>query len=88
MTRKSSFKTWPRWTTTQRDRDDRPIGEVGMLEDVMMSDLIDDRVFVFTQSRLPIHGFYELDDRPFCHEIYALLKSIALRPGHHGHGNA
>jgi len=47
MTRKSGLKTWPpNWTTTQRNRDEKPIGEVGTLEDVMMSDLIPNKVFV------------------------------------------
>jgi hypothetical protein len=42
-------------------RDGQPIGEVGVLEDVMMSDLIDNKVFMFIQQwRLAIHGFHGL----------------------------
>jgi hypothetical protein len=33
----------------RHDKDDKPIGEVGSLEDVIMTDLIDNRVFMFMQ---------------------------------------
>ena len=76
MTRRSGFKTWPPvWTTTHHDKDDKPIGEVGSLEDVMMSDLIDNKVFMFIEYQgLRYMGFMGFDDPPFCHEIYRLLK--------------
>jgi hypothetical protein len=35
---------------THPDRDDKPIDEVGILEDVMISDLIDNKVFMFMQQ--------------------------------------
>jgi hypothetical protein len=76
MTRNSGLKTWPPlWMMTQ-DKDDKAIGEVGSLEDVMMSDLLDNKVFVVMQYQgLRYMGFMTFDDRPFCREIYTLLKS-------------
>jgi len=48
MIRKSGHLSWPpAWTTTRYDRDDKPIGEVGTLEDVVMTDLIDNKLFMF-----------------------------------------
>jgi hypothetical protein len=48
MTRKSGLKTWPPvWTATHQNKDDKPIGEVGTFEDVMMSDLVNNKVFMF-----------------------------------------
>ena len=77
MIRKSGYPSWPpKWTTTHHDKDDKPIGEVGILEDVMTSDLIDNKVFMFIQhGGLRYMGFMIFDDPPFCYEIYHLLKS-------------
>jgi hypothetical protein len=50
MLRKNGCRAWPPlWTTTSHYRDDKPIGEVGFLEDVMVSKLIDNKVFMFMQ---------------------------------------
>ena len=77
MTRKSGHPNWPPvWTPMNRDRDDKPLGEVGSLEDVMMSHRINDKVFMFMQHEgLRYMGFMSFDDPPFCAEIYRLLKS-------------
>jgi hypothetical protein len=77
MTRKSGYKTWPPvWTATRQDNDDKPNGEVGILEEVMMSNLVNDKVFMFMQHEgLRYMGFMVFDDPPFCYEIYRLLKS-------------
>ncbi len=77
MKRKNGFQSWPpTWTTTHHDKDDKPIGEVGILEDVMMSDLIDNKVFMFMKCEgLRYMGFIGFDDPKVCSEIYALLKS-------------
>ena len=77
MTRKSGSKTWPPvWTATRQDKDDKPNGEVGILEDVMMSNLVNDKVFMFMQHEgLRYMGFMVFDDPPCCYEIYRLLKS-------------
>jgi hypothetical protein len=76
MSRKSGSKTWPPfWTATPPDRDDKPIGEVGILEDVVMSNLIE-KLFIFMQHEgFRYMGFLTFDDPPFCHEIYSVLKS-------------
>jgi hypothetical protein len=82
MIRKSGYPSWPpKWTTTHLDKDDKPTGEVGILEDVMMSSLIDNKVFMFMQYQsLRYMGFMGFDDPPFCSEIYRLLKSNVGRP--------
>ena len=76
MTRRSGLKTWPpRWTTPNQDKDDKPIGEIGSLEDVVMSELIDNKVFMFIEYQgLRYMGFMFFDDPPFCYEIYRILK--------------
>jgi hypothetical protein len=77
MIRKSGYPSWPpKWTTTHLDKDDKPIGEVGSLEDVMMSDLIDNKVFMFMQYQgLRYMGFMGFDDPIFCSQICTLLKA-------------
>jgi hypothetical protein len=77
MIRKSGYPSWPpAWTTTRHDRDDKPIGEVGSLEDVMMSDLMNNKVFMFMQcDGLRYMGFMAFDDPIFCNAIYTLLQS-------------
>ena len=77
MIRKSGYLSWPpAWTTTRYDRDDKPIGEVGTLEDVVMTDLIDNKLFMFMLFEgYRYMGFLSFDDPMFCHHIYGLLKS-------------
>jgi hypothetical protein len=77
MIRKNGFRAWPpRWTTTSHLRDDKPIGEVGFLEDVMMTKLVDNKVFMFMQCEgLRYLGFMCFDDAKICSEIYIFLKS-------------
>jgi hypothetical protein len=77
MTRQSGFCTCPPlWTTTHPDKTDKATGEVGTLEDVMISELIDNKVFMFMQCEgLRYMGFFSFDDARFCSDIYVLLKS-------------
>jgi hypothetical protein len=77
LIRKSGYPSWPpKWTTTHHDKDDKPIGEVGTLESVMMSNLIDNKIFLFMQCEgLRYMGFMGFDDLPLCNELYRLLKS-------------
>jgi hypothetical protein len=77
MKRKNGFQTWPPlWTTTHHDKDDKPIGEVGILEDVTRSALIDDKFFLFMKHQgLRYMGLMTFDDPKICSEIYLLLKS-------------
>jgi hypothetical protein len=77
MKRKNGFQTWPPlWTTTHHDKDDKPIGEIGILEDVMMSTWINDKVFLSMKHQgLRYMGFMGFDDPKICSEIYLILKS-------------
>lgn len=77
MTRKSGYKSWPpSWTTTHPDRDDKPIGEVGVLEEVLVSELIDNKVFMFIKYQgLRYMGFIGFDDPAFCSQIRTLLRA-------------
>jgi hypothetical protein len=77
MTRKSGSCNWPpRWTTTRPDQDDKPTGEVGVLDEALMSKLIDNKIFVFIQYQgFRYMGFLGFDDPFFCSQIYSLLKS-------------
>jgi len=52
-----------------------PIGETGMLEEVVMSNLIDNKVFMFIQvDSVRYVGFMAFDDPAFCSQIFYLLK--------------
>jgi hypothetical protein len=77
MMRKSGLPTWPpKWTPTRLERDDKPVGEVGILEDVVMSNLIDDKIFLFMHHQSYRYmGSMGFDDRAFCAQIYTLLKA-------------
>ena len=77
MTRQSGFKTWPPlWTTTRRDETDKPMGEIGTLEQVLVHELVDNKIFLFIQfQNLRYMGFLSFDDKRFCDQIYMLLKS-------------
>jgi hypothetical protein len=77
MTRDNGCQSWPPlWTTTHHNRDEKPIGEIGSLEDVMMSQLIKDKLFMFMQhDGFRYMGFMCFDDARVCSDIYILLKS-------------
>ena len=68
--------SWPpTWTTTHHDKDNKPTGEVETLEDVLKSDLIDNKIFMFMKcDGWRYMGFMGFDDLAFCNEIYHLLK--------------
>ena len=77
MTPKSGFQTWPpRWTSTHQGKDDKPLGEVGILEGVTMSHLTDTKLFLFMQHRgFQYIGFMNFDDFTFSSQIFTLLKA-------------
>ena len=81
LIRKSGYPSWPpKWTTTHHDKDDKTIGEVGTLESVMMSNLIDNKIFLFMHCEgLRYMGFMGFDDLSFCDQIYKLIKSQVSR---------
>jgi hypothetical protein len=82
MVRKSGYPSWPPvWTTTRHDKDDKPIGEVGTLEEVVIHELIDNKVFLFIKFQgLRYMGFIAFDDSTFCDQIFTLLKTHIEHP--------
>ena len=77
MVRKSGFKTWPPpWTTTHHNQNDKPTGEIGTLQQVLASELLDNKIFLFIQFQgFRYMGFMSFDDNTFCSQIYTLLKA-------------
>jgi hypothetical protein len=77
MTRKSGYVTWPpRWTTTHHDQNYNPVGEVGFLEEAIMNQWFDNRVYMFiTYQGFRYMGALQFDDPAFCYQIFTLLKS-------------
>ena len=69
--------TWPpKWMPLLPDRDDKPVGEVGILEDVFMSELIENKVFLFMQHlTFRYMGVMLFDDQMFSRAIFTVLKS-------------
>jgi len=82
MVRKSGFKTWPPlWTTTHHDQNDKPTGEIGTLEQVIVHELLDNKIFLFIQFQgFRCMGFMSFDDLAFCSQIHILLKANIGRP--------
>jgi hypothetical protein len=76
MIRKSGYPNWPPvWNTTSHDKKDIPTGEAGMLEEAVMSNLIDNKVFMLmTLGGVRYMAFMAFDDIAFCSQIFYLLK--------------
>ena len=76
MIRTNGYRSWPpSWTATDQGRDDKPIGEVGTLEDVVRSHIIDDKIFLFIKSHgFRYMGFINFDDPKSSNVIYTVLK--------------
>jgi len=76
MIRTNGYRSWPpSWTTTHQDRDEKPVGEVGTLQDVVRSHIIDNKIFLFIESDgFRYMGFITFDDPGFYNKIYRLLK--------------
>jgi hypothetical protein len=46
-----STPNWPPvWTTTRLEKQPRPVGEVGTLEEAVMNDLFDNKVFLLMRD--------------------------------------
>ena len=77
MTRTSGFQSWPPiWTTTRRERNDRPVGEIGILKQVLMNDLFNSMLFLIIEYQsVRYMGAMQFDDSKFCYEISNILKS-------------
>jgi hypothetical protein len=60
------------WESTN----DKPTGEIGILQQVLTSDLIDRKLYIFVayQGRRYM-GLMAFDHPKFCYAIYRLLKS-------------
>jgi hypothetical protein len=77
MTRKSGVPTWPpKWTTTRTDANDRPVGEVGTLQQPLMNELMETKIFLFIDYNGSRYmGMLVFDNQKFCSEIFTLLKA-------------
>jgi len=80
MTRKSGFPNWPpMWTS--RLKDDKPSGEIGVLEKSLRPEMFTNRLFlVIRHEGFRYMGTMAFDDPAFCYELYRLLKSQVGRP--------
>ena len=78
MTRKSGFPNWPPMWTTRLDKNDKPTGEIGVLEKPLRPEMFTNRLFLLIQHEgLRYMGSMAFDDPAFCYELYRLLKSKA-----------
>jgi len=76
MTRKSGFKTWPPVWTTILNENDKPTGEVGTLNQALMNDRLNNKIFLRIQyQNMPYVGLLQFDDLKFCYEVFTLLKA-------------
>jgi hypothetical protein len=77
MIGKGGYPSWPPvWAPTDQNRDDKPVGEVGTLENVTVSNLVGNKIFMFMQHQgLRYMGFMSFDDPMFYRAIYTLLQS-------------
>ena len=76
MIRKSGYPNWPPvWNTTNHDKKDIPTGEAGTLEEVVMNNLIENKVFMLmTLGGVRYMSFMAFDDLAFTSQIFYLLK--------------
>ena len=77
MTRKSGVRTWPPiWTTTRLNANDKPTGEIGTLQQVLINRLMDNKIFLFIDCHGSRYmGFIQFDDPQFCSQIYTILQA-------------
>jgi hypothetical protein len=77
MIRKSGYPSWPpTWTTTHHDQNDKPTGEIGTLEQVIVHELLDNKIFLFILFQsFRYMGFMSFDDLAFCSQIHTLLQA-------------
>ena len=55
---------------------DKPTGEIGTLEQVIVHELLDNKIFLFILFQgFRYMGFMSFDDLTFCSQIHALLKA-------------
>lgn len=75
MIRRSRVKTWPPlWTTTVPGQKNFPVGEIGILEQAIMHQLFDNKIFLFVQYQGDRYmGMLHFDDLSFCRAVFNLL---------------
>ena len=75
------YRTWPPpWSTTRKDDLTMPVGEVGILKEVLMSDLAENTIFMRMEYQDKLYmGCLMLSDRRFCHHLYSVLKGLIGR---------
>lgn len=77
LVRNSGYAVWPpHWTTTRHeDFNEKPHGEIGILLDVVMQPLIDNKIFMFVDQKGKRYiGLLSFDDRAFCSDLFKLLE--------------
>ena len=77
MTRKSGIKNWPPYLTAlSEDKNDWPVGEIGILRRVWKHDQMDSCLFLFIEhERKEYTCMMYFDDAEFCRYILFLLGS-------------
>src|SRR5262245_59233051 len=75
--RYSGYYSWPpTWTTTREGPEDKPRGETGNLEQVLISQEINDVLYlVIRHNGLNYTGAMACADPVFCRQLFAFLKS-------------
>jgi hypothetical protein len=75
-TDKETFYNWPPTWTNRQDRTDKLRGEIGNLQEVMMTEAADDILFIAIeyQGRRYMGAMF-LDSPALCRQIYLLLQS-------------
>ena len=81
MTRKSGFVSWPpRWQPVDPHRSEVQ-GEVGILDDASMNDLITNKIFVAMVHLKERHtAVLAFDDEMFTNQLYRLFEKNIGRP--------
>jgi hypothetical protein len=73
----------PKWTTTRNDPNDRAEGEVGILDEVLMHRLFNDKLFLAMKHEGRRYmAALTFDDPAFCSQLYILLQlkvSLSIR---------
>jgi hypothetical protein len=66
----------PRWTTTRNQSNVKPEGEVGILNEVLLHELFNDKLFLVIEYEAQMYmAALVFDDPAFCNQLYALLQS-------------
>jgi hypothetical protein len=75
-THKGTFSNWPPIWTTSRDPTDKPRGEIGTLQHVLMNEHDDEVLFIVIEYQGRRYmGAMGFDSSAFCRQIYTVLQS-------------